>query len=208
MQFSFIYLLVLYCFCNRSAEIGTLIEQLPIDSTKFVPIDQLSSEVVLYWRCLIEFLKNENCTDEIEQVMPELSPFCGYIKEFITMIENKSNKQYEQITQQFILHQLFEMVKLYDLADEMGRKTLKELILETLQTHDCSEKISECIVKYFEIVVPDVTHRVALLVEVINEIRMPTKTKDVVLMTEDERHERKMMVTLHTYFVFMCKICM
>lgn len=90
---------------------------------------------------------------------------------------------------------MFEMVKLHDLADEMGRKNLKELILETLQTHYCSEKTSQCIVEYFEKVVPDVPDRIAQLVEVINEIRMPSRiSTQVPTMTEDERHERKMMV--------------
>ena len=126
--------------------------------------------------------------------MPELSPFCSYIRNFLTILKTRSNKQYEQIAQQFILHQLFEMVKFYDLADEMGRRNLKELILETLQTYYCSEKISECIVKYFEKVVPDLNDRISLLVEVISEIRMPTKINVVVPMSEDERHERKMMV--------------
>jgi condensin complex subunit 3 len=181
---------------NRNEDIGNLIEQLPLDKTNFVPIEQLSSEIILYWRCLAEFLKNENYLDEFDQVMPELSLFCAYIKDFITLIATRTNKQYEHITQQFILLQLFEMVKLHDLSDEMGRKNLKELILDTLQTHYCSEKISECIVKYFDKVVPDVTDRVALLVEVINEIRMPTKINTVVPMSDDERHERKMMVKI------------
>ncbi|OXU30311.1 hypothetical protein TSAR_015427 [Trichomalopsis sarcophagae] len=176
----------------KNAEIPYLIDQLPLDSTKFVPLEQLTSEVVLYWRCLAEFLKTENYTEEFEQILPELTPFCAYIKDFVTLTEARSNKQYEQVTQQFILYQLFEMIKLYDLADELGRRNLKELILETLQTYNCSNKISECIVKYFENVVPDVNDRVALLVEVINEIRMPTRTNLVLPMSDDERHERKM----------------
>ncbi|KAL7297267.1 hypothetical protein TKK_0009667 [Trichogramma kaykai] len=176
----------------KNAEIGTLIEQLPIDDTKFVPIDKISSEVVLYWRCLAEFLKKENLTDEFERIMPELSPFCAYIKTYMKSIDDKQSNTYEVITQQFILLQLFEMVKIYDLADEMGRRTLRELILETLQTNYCTEKITECIVQYFETVVPDVNSRVSSLVEVISEIRMPTKINVMVPMSEDERHERKM----------------
>lgn len=172
-----------------------LIEQLKLDSQKFIPIEELSSERILYWRCLATFMKNENFTEEFDQIIPELSPFCTYIKSYITMINNRANKQYEQITQHFILHQLFEMVKLHDLADEMGRKNLKELILDTLQTFHCSEKTSQCIVEYFEKVVPDVNNRVAQLVEVINEIRMPSRiSTQIPTMTEDERHERKMMV--------------
>ena len=151
---------------------------------------------MLYWRCLAEFLKNENCTEELEQIIPELTPFCSYIRDFIKPIDTRQNQVHEVFTQQFILHQLFEMVKLYDLADEVGRKNLKELILETLQTHSCTEKISDCIVTYLETVIPDLNARISSLVEVISEIRMPIKTNVIVPMTEDERHERKMEVNI------------
>lgn len=174
-----------------------LITQVPLDNAKFIPIDQLSSENVLFWRCLAEFFKTENFSDEFDQIMPELSPFCAYIKDYIALMNSSSNKQYEQMSQQFILHQLFEMVKLHDLSDEMGRSNLKDLIVDTLQNHECSEKISECIVKYFEQVVPDVHSRVNMLVEVINEIRFPLKANVPTqkVMSEDEQHERKMEVS-------------
>lgn len=171
-----------------------MIKQLPLDSTKFIPVDQLSSENVLYWRCLIGFSNNKDYSDELEQIMPELTRFCEYIKNFITVTENKSNKPYEQITEQFILQQLFDIVKLHDLADERGRRALKELSLETLKTYDCSEKISQSIIQYLEIVEPDVTDRIASLVEVINEIRMPTNINADVQTTEAKLLERQIKV--------------
>ncbi|KAJ8674292.1 hypothetical protein QAD02_005554 [Eretmocerus hayati] len=178
----------------KNADPENLIEQLPIDGSKFVPVEQLTSEIVLYWRCLAEHFKKENLTDEFERIMPELTRFCVYIKEFLGEKENRANKQLDQMTQDFILLQLFEIVKFHDLADEVGRRNLKNLILETLQENHCSQKLSECIVHYFEKVVPDTADRIASLVEVINEIRMPTRINErVVPISEDERHERKMM---------------
>lgn len=157
----------------------------------------------MYWRCLAEFLKDENLSDEFDLIMPELTPLCSYIKDYIKILSEKSTKQYEQISQQFILLQLFEMVKFYDLADESGRKNLKELIIETLSTEYCSEKVTDCLVKYFEKVVPDTNDRILLLVEVISEKRMPAKTNlpSTLPMSDDERHERKMMVILFLNFL-------
>lgn len=180
-----------------------MIEQLTLDGSKFVPIDQLTCETALYWRCLAEFLKTENL-DEFDLIMPELSPLCAYIRDYIKLLADKQSAlQWEQKAREFILLQLFEMVKLYDLADELGRKNLKELTIDTLTLEDCPQQIDECLVKYFESVVPDVDERISLLVEVINEKKMPMKsTAGPAPMTEDERHERKMMVVLQLTFIF------
>ena len=151
---------------------------------------------MLYWRCLADFLKKENLSEDFDLIMPELSPLCIYIKDYIKMIDDTSTKQWEQISQQFILVQLFELAKLYDLGDELGRKNLKELTLEILTSEICSEKATCSLVHHFESVVPNPDERVALLVEVINEKRMPVNKNipTVIPMTEDERHERKMQV--------------
>lgn len=159
-------------------------------------MEQLNYCTILYWRCLAEFLKNENLSEDFDLIMPELSPLCGYIREFLKIIMEKISQQWEPLEQQFILHQLFEMVKLYDLADELGRKNLKELTLENLTSEHCSEKVSECLVEYFEEVVPDTEARVALLVEVINEKKMPVNKNlpTIMPLSDDERHERIMRV--------------
>ena len=168
---------------------------MPKDDSKLIPLEKLTSESVLYWRCLVEFLKNENLTEEMDLILPELSFFCTYINDFNKTINNEEN-QHEFSTKRFIFRQLFEIAKLCDLADELGRTNLKELILQTLQKHRCTEKMCKCLVSLLDDVVPDVDSRISLLVEVINEIRVPTNIKDVEIMSDNEIHKIKMEISL------------
>lgn len=175
-----------------------MIDEIPINNqTKLIPIEELTSEVVLYWRCLAEHLNQEAQIEAFEEIVSELSPFCAYIKEYITMMGSKKCNQWEIVLHKFILHQLFEMVKVYDLSDELGRKNLKELILETLISEHTSEKITECTVLYLEKVMPNVNERIAAIVEVINELMMPTKTSEVapVIVSDAEREEKSLNVS-------------
>ncbi|XP_043273023.1 condensin complex subunit 3 [Venturia canescens] len=169
-----------------------LLEQLPIDSeTKLIPLDKLTSESVLYWCCLIEHLYREGCTDEVEHCLPELTKFCDYIRNFVTMIESKEYEPADLSTLKFILYQLFQIAKTYDLSDEIGRSNLNQLILDTLLSEQCSEKVVESLVLYLETVEPNVDSRLISLAHVISEIRLTTRqTVSTQISEEDERKNK------------------
>lgn len=155
-------------------------EQLPVDpETKLIPLNKLTSEIVLYWRCLVEHLHRESATEQVDECIPELSKFCAYIRLFIKDMITEENENGDLLEQRFVLYQLFEIAKTYDLGDETGRNNLTELMSDVLMIDACPEKLTVSIVKYFETVVPDVDARVQRLAGVISEIRMPTGQSQV-----------------------------
>ncbi|XP_043504256.1 condensin complex subunit 3 [Polistes fuscatus] len=180
----------------KNAAPDQLICQLPIDeTTKLIPVDKLSSENSLYWRCVAKHFHTTSSFDALERILPELSNFSKYIDQFITMLSSESFEMWEKQTHKFILLQLFEIIKFYDLSDEAGRNNLSELILNVLLTEHCSEQIIECVVKYYENVVPDVNKRLDLLANIISKLRTPTKdTTEIVkeVPAEKETHKNNM----------------
>lgn len=58
---------------------------------KLIPLEDLTSENVLYWRCLCEYLKSkgEEGEDLLEQVLPEPAIYADYLLRYI-VFKNKS----------------------------------------------------------------------------------------------------------------------
>ncbi|KAK0164610.1 hypothetical protein PV328_003221 [Microctonus aethiopoides] len=172
-----------------------LFQQLPLDpEKKLIPIDKLTAENVLYWRCYVEHLHKESSVELLEDCLPELTKFCDYIRDYETKMSAEEYSQIEMSLRKFILGELFELAKTYDLSDEVGRLNLMQLIQDTLMSDNCSEKIIESIVVHYETIVPNVANRLNALAHVISEIRIPTKQQTIVVeqLSDDEQHERQM----------------
>ncbi|XP_043466822.1 condensin complex subunit 3 [Leptopilina heterotoma] len=181
----------------ETSEIKTLLEQLPVEvQTRLIPLDKITCENVLFWRCVAEHLKREGCTEDLEEIVPELSQFCTFIRELLALIDSKQLESWEKTMYQFMLCQLFEMSKIYDLSDECGRENLRSIMVDTLMHEICSDKIVQCIVEYFDQVIPDVDRRLTALVEVINELRRPSKqtqTQQVCQLTSTQANDKNML---------------
>ena len=174
----------------KNTPTNQLIEQLPIDNqTKLIPINNLLSENVLYWRCLVKYFHRECLTEEVENILPELSVFCTYISDFLTKISENQNKTWENHMMKFILLQLFEIATAYDLSDEVGRNKLNQLICNTLMSNHCTESIIECIVTHLQKVIPDVNSRLDTLANVISEIRLPLKETQTTQISEQQQQQ-------------------
>lgn len=173
------------------------------EDIQVIPVDKLSSNNILLWRCVMNHLKKESKEEELDMLMPELVRFCMYIVEYMEFLEAKTRDTealWENKNEEFILYQLFEMTNLYDLTDEVGRNELKKLSLKTLSCPLQSERIVKCVINQLCNVEPIVESRVSLLIEVINELRMPMEQPPTpqlaapVTLSEKEKHDLKMKV--------------
>lgn len=183
-----------FCFI-RNTPINTLIEQLPINrDTKLIPMDTLTSENVVYWKCLVKHVQHESIED-MERVMPELSTFCTYISDFHTKMSSSQSNTRVDFTQNFILLQLCEIVTIYDLSDEAGRKKLNDLICRILMSNHWSEKIIDCLVTHLVKVIPDVNTRLDILINIISEIRLPLEETVPSHVSEERQHEINLRVS-------------
>lgn len=89
-----------------------------IDDKKLIPYDKLTAETAIYWRNLASFLLAEGggALEYLDQILPELTSFCRYIRHFIIGID----KSEDDVTWVFIAKELIEIVKVFDLADEVS----------------------------------------------------------------------------------------
>lgn len=81
----------------------------------------------MYWRVLAEFLTEQTAPgaeEYLETIMPELSPFCSYVRKYIMELE----KDEEDGNWEFVAKELIRMTLIYDLGDEVGRQNLCKLI--------------------------------------------------------------------------------
>lgn len=155
----------------------------------------MTNENVLYWKCVVQQLYCVSLTEEVELILPELSKFCEYIREFIAFISSKSYETWEKECHMFILLQLFEICKTYDLSDEVGRKNLNDMIIDTLMNDHCTSKIIDCIVNHLSKVMDNPNSMLDAVANVISEIRLPSKETVVIpQVTAEQQHEIKMQV--------------
>lgn len=182
----------------RNANLKDLLEQLPIDKdTRLIPLTNISNENVLFWKCVIKHLQYLSCTEELELIIPELSGFCTYIRDYMTLISSKSYEAWEKECHKFILLQLFEISTIYDLADEVGRKNLNDLIIDALMSDHCYDKIIECIVNHLVKVVPDTSNMLNIIANIISEIRLPLNENfDTEQITVDQQQEKSIQVSI------------
>jgi len=182
----------------RDANLKNLLEQVPIDKdTRLIPLTNISNENVLFWKCVIKHLQYLSCTEELELIIPELSGFCTYICDYMTLISFKSYEVWEKECHKFILLQLFEISTTYDLADEVGRKKLNELMVDALMSDHCYDKIIECIVNHLAKVVPDTNNMLNIIANIISEIRLPSyENVDTEQVTVEQQQEKNMQVSI------------
>lgn len=169
--------LVLSSLLNEQP-INTVLKQLPINlEDKLIPIDDITCENLLYWRCLIKHMNNLNYHDIIDRIVPELRDLCDYIH---IIRDNMINNYYKMDKKSFeyCLFQLFEMIKMYDCTDEDNTTLIKHLFDGQLKSEICDLKLLKLIVEHYELIIPDVDKRIEILCGIINDIRTVIKTYD------------------------------
>ncbi|XP_075234896.1 chromosome associated protein G [Lycorma delicatula] len=150
---------------------------------KTIPYDAVNPEVVLFWRTLIQYLQplkdSEKGDELLEKVLPDLTFFTGYIKGFFILFNysgssvNSDDEIAKCMEKEFILIQLLEMTKCYELADEFGRKNLSDLCIVLLKHPQVTLKSIPIIINRLSWAIPDVTERISSVVELISELREP-----------------------------------
>nr|XP_027211990.1 LOW QUALITY PROTEIN: condensin complex subunit 3-like [Penaeus vannamei] len=132
----------------RDVPYADLIENLGLNKeTRTLESGELRPESALYWRCLAEYLRKEGAEEALELLLPELTHFCSYVNNFV-MVEVMDDGDTQEtlvrcMEREFITTQLVSIIMLYDLSDEVGRRTLDQLVRRLL----VSDKVGETLVK-------------------------------------------------------------
>ncbi|VEN41604.1 unnamed protein product [Callosobruchus maculatus] len=186
--------------------IRDIISSLPLNDDKVIPQEKKVAEVILLWEFLVQHLRK--CSGElnmdIEEILPELTPFCEYIQSTVNTAKDKNMKDWEYLEYQQILHSLFQIAEGYDFSDEVGRKTLNEMVLTMLRDEKNQLRIKRKLLKIASELDPksDITSAVCCLISDIREplidveevILPPTSSK----YDNHEFHVARLRVKLNT----------
>lgn len=182
----------------RDVPYADLIENLGLNKeTRTLESGELRPESALYWRCLAEYLRKEGAEEALELLLPELTHFCSYVNNFV-MVEVMDDGDTQEtlvrcMEREFITTQLVSIIMLYDLSDEVGRRTLDQLVRRLLVSDKVGETLVKGLVEVFGKLHPATT-RVNQLAEIISEIREPvTRTEQQERpLSDEEQRKRKL----------------
>ena len=167
-------------------------------ATKLVPAAKLTPETAVYWKNLTRFMYDEievkgvvDATPYLENLLPELSQFCQYIRQFILehnlhkndtesqdTAEEEEDEEAKEVAWFFVAKQLIEMISVFDLSDEMGRNNLAKLCREILLSRKVTTDFVDPVMRIFSVVQNSPSSRIQEIAEIIAELREPLLLRD------------------------------
>ncbi|KAM9661035.1 condensin complex subunit 3 isoform 3-T3 [Morphnus guianensis] len=156
-----------------------------LDSRKLIPLEDLTAENVLYWRCLCEYLKSkgEQGEDLLEQMLPEPAIYADYLLSYLQNMPVLTEEQREDftcfeklMTKEFIGQQLIVIIGCMDTTEEGGRKHLLVTLQNILTLPATSTALISLLVERLLSIVKDDDRRIQIIAEIISEVREPIVT--------------------------------
>ncbi|NXP04490.1 CND3 protein, partial [Thinocorus orbignyianus] len=156
-----------------------------LDSRKLIPLENLTAENVLYWRCLCEYLKSkgEEGEDLLEQMFPEPAIYADYLLSYLQNMPVLSEEQREDftcfenlMTKEFIGQQLILIIGCMDTTEEGGRKHLLVTLQKMLILPATSTALIPLLTERLLSIVKDDDRKIQIIAEIISEVREPIGT--------------------------------
>ncbi|NXO47209.1 CND3 protein, partial [Aramus guarauna] len=158
-----------------------------LDSRKLIPLEDLTAENVLYWRCLCEYLKSKGEEGEVllEQMLPEPAIYADYLLSYLQNMPVLSEEQREDftcfenlMTKEFISQQLILILGCMDTTEEGGRKHLLVTLQKILSLPKTSTALIPLLAEKLLSIVKDDDRRIQIIAEIISEVHEPIVTVD------------------------------
>ncbi|NWS70114.1 CND3 protein, partial [Crotophaga sulcirostris] len=158
-----------------------------LDGRKLIPLEDLTAENVLYWRCLCEYLKSKGEEGEelLEQLLPEPAKYADYLLSYLQNMPVLREEQREDftcfenlMTKEFIGQQLILIVGCMDITEEGGRRHLLVTLQKILILPATSTALIPLLVERLLSITNDDDRRIQIIAEIISEVREPIITVD------------------------------
>ncbi|NXQ39780.1 CND3 protein, partial [Catharus fuscescens] len=158
-----------------------------LDSRKLIPLEDLTAENVLYWRCLCEYLKSKGEEGEVvlEEVLPEPAIYADYLLSYLQNMPILSEEQKEDfncfenlMTKEFIGQQLILMIGCMDTMEEGGRKHLLVILQKILILPSTSAALIPPLVEKLLSIIKDEDRMIQVIAEIVSEVREPIVAVD------------------------------
>ncbi|KAM9027690.1 condensin complex subunit 3 [Ara ararauna] len=172
-----------------------------LDSRKLIPLEDLTAENVVYWRCLCEYLKSKGEEGEIllEQMLPEPAIYADYLLSYLQNMPVLTEEQREDfacfenlMTKEFIGQQLILIIGCMDTTEEGGRKHLLVTLQKILILPVISTALISPLTERLLSIVNDDDRRIQIIAEIISEVCEPIATVEQPDATEIRKQELKL----------------
>ncbi|NXC38737.1 CND3 protein, partial [Penelope pileata] len=170
-----------------------------LDSRKLIPVEDLTAENVLHWRCLCEYLKSmgEEGEELLEQILPEPAIYADYLLSYIQNMPVLSEEQREDfacfenlMTKEFIGQQLILIIDCMDTTEEGGRKQVLLVLKNILILPSTSTALVSPLVEKLLSIIQDDDRRIQVIAEIISEVREPIVSVDQPLDASEIRKQQ------------------
>uniref|UniRef100_A0AAR5P9R0 UVR domain-containing protein n=1 Tax=Dendroctonus ponderosae TaxID=77166 RepID=A0AAR5P9R0_DENPD len=146
-----------------------LVAVLPLTNEKLIPYEQLNVEILSYWRALVSlFTKNNEFELYVENVIPDVAIFCEYIKDYLS---SQTDETY--LIQQYIMQELFLIIRTYDLSDSYSAKSVHMLIEHFLKNAILVDDTIEVITGTLQLIFPDCEAQSQVVMKIISDLLYP-----------------------------------
>ena len=105
-------------------------------ATRLTLLHIFTPETAMYWRVLTKYLRDEGAEDCLELLLPELTPFCQYVRHYVLEMD-------------FVARELVAITGVFDLADEVGRQHLVSLVKALLTSSRTPASFIPALVEVF-----------------------------------------------------------
>ncbi|CAH1247093.1 NCAPG [Branchiostoma lanceolatum] len=162
-----------------------------------VPLESLSCESALYWRCLCQYVKSLGTEGEeyLDRLLPNLTALCDYVQSHLQTLPSveggldMTSAVDDHLRKEFVAQQLMMILGIPDLTDEVGRKRLGSLVHDMLLSDNMTRPLLKLLILRYCSVQPDQEARIREVVEVIADIREPITVLETSLSQEQMRQK-------------------
>ncbi|XP_078577288.1 condensin complex subunit 3-like isoform X2 [Branchiostoma floridae x Branchiostoma japonicum] len=162
-----------------------------------IPLESLTCESALYWRCLCQYVKSLGTEGEEYQdrLLPTLTALCDYVQSHLETLPSveggldMTSAVDDHLRKEFVAQQLVMILGIPDLTDEVGRKRLRSLIHDMLLSDNMTRPLLKLLIVRYCSVQTDQEARIRDLVEVIADIREPITVLETSLSQEQMRQK-------------------
>ncbi|NWI92815.1 CND3 protein, partial [Pitta sordida] len=158
-----------------------------LDNRKLMPLEDLTSEKVLHWRSVCEYLKSKGQEGEdlLDQILPEPVIYADYLLSYLQSLPVLSEQEKEDfdcfenlMTKEFIGQQLILIIGCMDTTEEGGRKHLLVILQKILILPGTTSALIPLLVQRLLSIVKDDDSRIQIIAEMISEVREPLVAVD------------------------------
>ncbi|GJQ68351.1 hypothetical protein Trydic_g16945 [Trypoxylus dichotomus] len=168
-----------------------LVQLLGLDESKVVPIEELTTEKVTYWSCLISNLLTVGVENTEFEEIPTVVSMVTYIENFVKSKSEKSLESWEYLEHQQILRKLFELVLKLDNSDEFGRQMIRKLLDYVLVQVKMQHHVLNIVIKTFHSILPDTEQLAYEICSIITDIKDPLEPLELPL---DVRRDQEIQI--------------